>query len=305
MGTVINIGSSLPTAAVVFDGSLLIEDDLDPTKILQFQASGISTGTTRTVTAQNASGTMYITGGTDVAVSDGGTGASTASGGATNLGLGTTDAVTHKSLDLYDTSSLGSECLSETDFATELKWTDTADFAIAGGNATYTHSSGTGTITQTSANLNTALVGDSWYRFQYDISGVTGTAPAVTITTGIAASAQSLVITNGTNKTIDFKTKSSPGNFVISVTSTVAGVFVLDNVSLKQITGGALTPGAPVGVAHGGTGATTAAITSFNNITGLSAAGTTGTTSTNLVFSTSPVLTTPTLGDAIATSVSF
>jgi hypothetical protein len=48
-------------------------------------------------------------------------------------------------------------------------------------------------------------------------------------------------------------------------------------------------------VANGGTNASTASITSFNNITGYSASGATGTTSTNLVFSTSPSVTTPTL----------
>lgn len=52
-------------------------------------------------------------------------------------------------------------------------------------------------------------------------------------------------------------------------------------------------------VANGGTNASTASITSFNNITGYTASGATGTTSTNLVFSTSPSVTTPTLvGDA-------
>ena len=48
-------------------------------------------------------------------------------------------------------------------------------------------------------------------------------------------------------------------------------------------------------VANGGTNASTSSITSFNNITGYSASGATGTTSTNLVFSTSPSITTPTL----------
>lgn len=58
-------------------------------------------------------------------------------------------------------------------------------------------------------------------------------------------------------------------------------------------------------VANGGTNATSAGITAFNNITGYTAAGATGTTSTNLVFSTSPTLTTPTLGVASATSINF
>lgn len=49
-------------------------------------------------------------------------------------------------------------------------------------------------------------------------------------------------------------------------------------------------------VANGGTNASAASITAFNNITGYTAAGATGTTSTNLVFSTSPTLVTPVLG---------
>lgn len=52
-------------------------------------------------------------------------------------------------------------------------------------------------------------------------------------------------------------------------------------------------------VANGGTNASVASIAAFNNITGYTASGATGTTSTNLVFSTSPSITTPTLvGDA-------
>jgi hypothetical protein len=58
-------------------------------------------------------------------------------------------------------------------------------------------------------------------------------------------------------------------------------------------------------VANGGTNASSASITAFNNITGYSASGATGTTSTNLVFSTSPTLITPTLGAALATSIKF
>ena len=48
-------------------------------------------------------------------------------------------------------------------------------------------------------------------------------------------------------------------------------------------------------VSKGGTNATAAGIAAFNNITGYTAAGATGTTSTNIVFSTSPTITTPVL----------
>jgi hypothetical protein len=58
-------------------------------------------------------------------------------------------------------------------------------------------------------------------------------------------------------------------------------------------------------VANGGTNASSASITAFNNITGYSASGATGTTSTNLVFSTSPSLVTPNIGDATGTQLSI
>jgi len=63
--------------------------------------------------------------------------------------------------------------------------------------------------------------------------------------------------------------------------------------------------GTALPVANGGTNATSAGIAAFNNITGYSASGATGTTSTNLVFSTSPTLTTPVLGVAASTQVNF
>jgi hypothetical protein len=61
----------------VKDTNFTLQDDGDATKQLQFQLSGISTGTTRTLTIPNASGTIYVTGSTDVSVADGGTGRST------------------------------------------------------------------------------------------------------------------------------------------------------------------------------------------------------------------------------------
>lgn len=55
-------------------------------------------------------------------------------------------------------------------------------------------------------------------------------------------------------------------------------------------------------VANGGTNASSAGITAFNNITGYTASGATGTTSTNLVFSTSPTITTPTISGSASLS---
>jgi hypothetical protein len=70
----------------------------------------------------------------------------------------------------------------------------------------------------------------------------------------------------------------------------------------SSATSGAVTLAGTLAVANGGTNATTASITSFNNITGYTASGATGTTSTSLVFSTSPTLTTPTLTNPTVTA---
>ena len=48
-------------------------------------------------------------------------------------------------------------------------------------------------------------------------------------------------------------------------------------------------------VANGGTNASSASITAFNNITGYSAPGATGNTASSLVFATSPLISTPTI----------
>jgi hypothetical protein len=85
-----------------------------------------------------------------------------------------------------------------------------------------------------------------------------------------------------------------------NVTLTLAGSASTALVNAASITAGWT---GTLAVARGGTGTGSAGIGAFNNITGFSAAGSTGTTSTNLVFSTSPTLTTPVLGVATATSL--
>ena len=134
------------------------------------------------------------------------------------------------SVKVYDNSSLGSESLAEIAFTTHAKWDTTGDGNDTGGNFTYTDSAGVGTLTQTSANMAISGVGNRWYKFVYTITSSTGDC-AATITTGFATAATALTLTNGTNTTY-VHSKASPGNFVISVTSTTGG-FIMDNVTLK------------------------------------------------------------------------
>lgn len=129
----------------------------------------------------------------------------------------------------------------------------------------------------------------------------TGTAPlgVVTIGSGLSFSGGTLSTTGGSG------TVTSVSGTSNRITSTGGTTPVID-ISAAYVGQSSITTlgtistgtwaGTTLAVNHGGTGGTSAGIGLFNNITGFTAAGTTGTTSTNLVFSTSPMLITPILG---------
>lgn len=153
--------------------------------------------------------------------------------GAINGISGVADVTTLK---FYDNATLGSEVLAETNFATHTKWSETGDWDLTAGTyALYTHSTGTGSLTQLSTDFATALTGNRWYKLQYTISNVTGSTPTAIVTTGIAHEAVTIPMTTGT-QTAYVYTKASPGDFVITVTSTSAASFRFDDVTLKRIT---------------------------------------------------------------------
>jgi hypothetical protein len=109
----------------------------------------------------------------------------------------------------------------------------------------------------------------------------------------LTGTTNNLTVTNGSN------------SITLNVGTNVPTSVVNDTNVTGSIASNALTLGwtGTLAVNRGGTGTGTAGIGAFNNITGLSAAGTTGTTTTNLVFSTSPNLVTPALGDATGSTL--
>lgn len=124
-------------------------------------------------------------------------------------------------------------------------------------------------------------------------------APSITATPtlGVAGtSAGRLLLSGATSGVVTLQTAATAGTWSLTLPTTGgtnnyalttdgSGVTSWSQISLTAGVTGVLP------VANGGTNASSAGITAFNNITGYTAAGATGTTSTNIVFSTAPTLT--------------
>ena len=155
-----------------------------------------------------------------------------------------------------------------------------------------TTTTGTGTVTLLGAATgfqSFAAVGNANTTY-YTIAAQTSTEWEVGIGTytssGTTLSRTTVLSSSNSGNLVDF----TAGTKDVFVTYPSSRSVYADGTTLKA-TNNSILP-----VANGGTNASTASITSFNNITGYSAAGATGTTTTNLVFSTSPTLVTPILG---------
>jgi len=167
-------------------------------------------------------------------------------------------------------STLGSElAINITDG--KLFYKDNANAVqVIGWKTTPTSAGGTGLTSYTAGDLLYYATGTTLSKLAIGASGrylsSSGTAPQW-------SAPGALTETDDTNVTMTLG--GSPSTALLSAVSMTLGW-----------TG-------TLAVSRGGTGTGTAGITAFNNITGYTASGATGTTSTNLVFSTSPTLTTP------------
>ena len=161
----------------------------------------------------------------------------------------------------------------------------------------------TGTVTSTgSLTLGGTLGG---------ISNSQLTNSSITINGSLVSLGGSVTVTATASAALTIGTGLSGTSYNGSTAVTIANTGVLSisggttGLTPSTATTGAVTLAGTLNVANGGTNGTTAGIGLFNNITGYTASGATGTTSTNLVFSTSPVLTTPNIGAATATSLNI
>ena len=146
------------------------------------------------------------------------------------------------------------------------------------GTADVTFSSADVTLTLT--NTNTSQTARN---LRLNLTGTVGAAQNL-----IVPAIEKQYIVNNTLG-YDITVKNSTGTGVAVPAGKSMIVFNTGSNVVETVT--ALATGTVIPVANGGTGASTASLTSFNNITGYTASGATGTTSSNLVFSASPTLT--------------
>lgn len=138
----------------------------------------------------------------------------------------------------YDTGTLASESLTNGSLTSGTSWTATNDCTLTANAATWTFSTGTAsTLTQTSGTLAIATKGSRKYRFAYTVSAKSGTITTFQLTTTTGLTAIDLTQLNG-NYIVYFTSAASPSDFVIAATLASGTTFTLDNLSLREVTGG-------------------------------------------------------------------
>lgn len=128
----------------------------------------------------------------------------------------------------------GAQSLDDVGFSATTKWAGAGDWSdTISGTTAYVHSTGTGSLTQINGDQAIVNVATQPYRLSYVLSSVTGASTiTMTLTTYGATLTVDLPVESGSN-TVDFTSGSATnGSFVISVVSTAAGGFTMDDISL-------------------------------------------------------------------------
>jgi hypothetical protein len=130
---------------------------------------------------------------------------------------------------------LGSELVTNGAFASDTSWTKGTGWTISGGFAN--HTGGSGALTPTSAI--TPTVGKI-YEISFDVVGTVGNNATLDISFGGVSCPQFLSGDTNFQNTTNYKFRvlaSSTANLSITAVNTIS----IDNVSVKEITGGSLT----------------------------------------------------------------
>ena len=119
-------------------------------------------------------------------------------------------------------------------------WSETGDFAIDGTDATYTHSTGAGTLFQVSGDLASAPTASALYKLRYTISSISG-ASNITVTLNggsgyIASEDITFATLDDATYSLYFKTAADVASdkFQISVASTGTSSFNIDDISIVK-----------------------------------------------------------------------
>jgi hypothetical protein len=179
--------------------------------------------------------------------------------------------------------------------------TEYVDIAIAGtlsltGDGAVTLANTIGDASATNITAGATLAGAGTATAQFAVVKISGTTTAKTVT-GPSLS-KTYIVDNTGSYTVTFKASGQSGVSIVAGEKATVYYNGTDYVKVGSNFVSGVLP-----VANGGTNASSASITAFNNITGYTASGATGTTSTNLVFSTSPTLVTPALGTVASGNV--
>lgn len=130
------------------------------------------------------------------------------------------------------------DIFSNGEMDTATGWDVTGDWTYSTGDHTFTFSSGSGTLKQTSANFANPAKPNTWYRFRLSV-GTVGPATTVAYIGEEFACGKTYFKTDSTTEVdVFFKSNSNPGDFVIYTTATATSGLKIDAVELIELTDG-------------------------------------------------------------------